>query len=85
MVHVGLSYEKWGNGFKLQQERYCLALKPIPLEKARAQQLEAACTRQEKHFLHAGIWVIAFLMLHSPRYRCRDALLAERGQVTTCV
>ena len=84
MVHVGLVYERWGNGFKLQQERYCLALKPIPVDKARAQKVDAVCTSDEKHLLHAGIGGLLFLCYTRPDIVV-DTLYLQSAVRSCCV
>ena len=61
MVHVGLTYERWQTGFKLQQTAYALALKFIEVSKERTQQPEEKCTPAEKTSLHSGVGGLLFL------------------------
>jgi hypothetical protein len=66
MVHVGLTYERYMSGFRLQQRSYALALKLIDITKERAKQADEKCTPEEKHSLHSGIGGLLFLCYTRP-------------------
>ena len=61
MTHVGIVYERFLDGFRLQQKEYALQLKKIEISRERAKQDQAACTDKEKHDLHVGIGGLLFL------------------------
>ena len=61
MVHVGIAYEKFLDGYRLHQQVYALALKTIPLTKERARQEDQPCVASEKHELHVGVGGLLFL------------------------